>query len=80
MNSRFRVIVGGMYVMAGTYILITETMPERFEPALLKMLGIVFIAYGLYRVVHTRLINSTNENLDFNDGDKQNNDSTNVHR
>jgi hypothetical protein len=55
MNERFRILTGVLYVLTGAYFFFMEIFPGGIDPKLVKILGTIFAAYGVYRIVHTRL-------------------------
>lgn len=52
-NRYLRIVVGSLFIMFGAYIIWIEWMPGRFDPKFKIMMGLVLIAYGAYRIVHT---------------------------
>ena len=55
MNERFRIFTGALYVLTSAYFFFMEILPGGLDPKLFKILGTIFVAYGVYRIVHTRL-------------------------
>ncbi len=58
MHSKLRLVIGFAYIPAGIFLLYYEFVPGIADPGLMRILGVVFVAYGIYRIVHTRLLMS----------------------
>lgn len=64
MNHRLRIIIGYLFVFFGLYVLLMDPSPGNFHPKLNSMMGIVWIFYGVYRIVHTYYRRSLQADVD----------------
>ena len=56
MNYYLRVAVGSLFVILGIYMMFLDILPGTIDPRLMTVSAVVLVAYGIYRIVHSKLI------------------------